>query len=76
LIVERDHPTLGRLKVVNSGLNFSRTPADIYGLPPFLGEHNHDVLSGLLGLADADIEKLTQSGILYRDPRSDAGKSP
>jgi crotonobetainyl-CoA:carnitine CoA-transferase CaiB-like acyl-CoA transferase len=73
LIVEREHPTLGRLKVVNSGLKFSRTPADIYGTPPFLGEHNHEVLSGLLGLGDDEVEQLTQSGVLYRDPRSDFG---
>lgn len=71
LIVERDHPTLGRLKVVNSGLNFSRTPADIYGLPPFLGEHNDEVLRDLLGIDEASIAALNEAGILYRDPRVD-----
>ena len=72
LIVEREHPTLGRMKVVNSGLHFSRTPADIYGHPPFLGEHNAEVLGELLGKSEAEISALTEARLLYRDPRADA----
>lgn len=74
LVVERDHPTLGRMKVVNSGLNFSKTPADIYGHPPFLGEHNEEILTGLLGMDAEEVAKLTSSKLLYRDPRSDSVK--
>lgn len=32
--------------------------------PPTLGEHNREILGGVLGLSDADIEKLTREGII------------
>lgn len=35
LLIEREHPTLGKMTIVNSGLNFSRTAADPTGLPHF-----------------------------------------
>jgi crotonobetainyl-CoA:carnitine CoA-transferase CaiB-like acyl-CoA transferase len=70
LLVEREHPTLGKMLVVNSGLHFSRTPADIKGHPPFLGEHNEEVLEGLLGLPASEVKRLTETGVLYQDPRS------
>jgi crotonobetainyl-CoA:carnitine CoA-transferase CaiB-like acyl-CoA transferase len=69
LLVERHHSTLGPMTVVNSGLNFSRTDADPPGQPPFLGEHNREILEGLLGMAPADVAKLTAAKVLYEDPR-------
>lgn len=71
LLVERVHPTLGPMTVVNSGLHFSETPADIEGLPPFLGEHNREVLCGLLGMAEDEVKAMEASGLLYRDSRAD-----
>lgn len=70
ILVDRDHPTLGRMRVMNSGLHFSRTAADIHGHPPFLGEHNRDVLEGLLGLPQDRIDQLSAAGVLYHDPRA------
>jgi CoA:oxalate CoA-transferase len=75
ILVERDHPTLGKMTVMNSGLHFSRTPADIYGHPPFLGEHNEELLEDLLGLDHDTVKKLTKSGVLYQDSRSSAARS-
>jgi crotonobetainyl-CoA:carnitine CoA-transferase CaiB-like acyl-CoA transferase len=69
LLIEREHPTLGKMLVVNSGLNFSKTPSDPPGHPPFLGEHNREVLEKVLGLAPDRIKQLTDTGVLYEDPR-------
>jgi len=69
LLVEREHPTLGKMEVVNSGLNFSRTRGDPPGYPPFLGEHNAEILKDLLGISAQDVEELTKAGVLYQDPR-------
>jgi crotonobetainyl-CoA:carnitine CoA-transferase CaiB-like acyl-CoA transferase len=70
LLVDRQHSTLGPMKVVNSGLNFSRTEADPPGQPPFLGEHNREILEDLLGMSSADVTRLTESKVLYEDPRA------
>jgi crotonobetainyl-CoA:carnitine CoA-transferase CaiB-like acyl-CoA transferase len=69
LLVEREHPTLGKMEVVNSGLNFSRTRGDPPGHPPFLGEHNAAILKDLLSISAQDVEELTKAGVLYQDPR-------
>jgi crotonobetainyl-CoA:carnitine CoA-transferase CaiB-like acyl-CoA transferase len=37
--------------------------------PPTLGEHNHDVLTELCGLTDADLERLTTQGVIGNRPR-------
>jgi crotonobetainyl-CoA:carnitine CoA-transferase CaiB-like acyl-CoA transferase len=39
-------------------------PFPIRSAPPTLGEHNREILSGLLGLSDADIEQLARDGII------------
>jgi crotonobetainyl-CoA:carnitine CoA-transferase CaiB-like acyl-CoA transferase len=37
--------------------------------PPTLGEHNHEVLTELCGLTDADLERLTTLGVIGNRPR-------
>lgn len=69
LVIEREHPTLGKVLTVNSGLNFSRTPADPIGHPPFLGEHNREILAELLELPQDRIRELMERGVLYEEPR-------
>jgi crotonobetainyl-CoA:carnitine CoA-transferase CaiB-like acyl-CoA transferase len=39
-------------------------PYPIRSAPPTLGEHNREILGGVLGLSDADIEQLTREGII------------
>jgi crotonobetainyl-CoA:carnitine CoA-transferase CaiB-like acyl-CoA transferase len=71
LLVDRVHPTLGPMQVVSSGLHFSATASDPPGLPPFLGEHNNEILEGLLGYGRDDVRRLTEAGVLYQDSRVD-----
>ena len=69
LLIEREHPTLGKMLVVSSGLNFSKTPTDPPGYAPFLGEHNREILQELLAIDVERIKQLTDDGVLYDDPR-------
>jgi crotonobetainyl-CoA:carnitine CoA-transferase CaiB-like acyl-CoA transferase len=64
-----DHPVVGRHKV--SGVPFRlssyrgpwfRTP------PPLLGQHNREILQGILGLSDARIEELRRNRIIGERP--------
>jgi len=58
MIVEVPHPKIGGLKVPNSPIKLSRTPAEVKLPPPELGEHTGTVLSALLGMSDAEIASL------------------
>ncbi|MBO4223704.1 CaiB/BaiF CoA-transferase family protein [Bradyrhizobium neotropicale] len=42
----------------------SAHPFPIRRIPPTLGEHNHEILSGMLGLSEAEIEQLERDGII------------
>jgi crotonobetainyl-CoA:carnitine CoA-transferase CaiB-like acyl-CoA transferase len=42
----------------------SSKPFAIRSAPPTLGEHNYEILGGLLGLSEAEIIKLTRDGII------------
>ena len=70
LLVSFDHPRLGPMQVVNSGLRFSATSADVHGLPPYLGEHNHEIVVDIAGLDAEQYQALCEQGVLYRDERA------
>jgi crotonobetainyl-CoA:carnitine CoA-transferase CaiB-like acyl-CoA transferase len=42
----------------------SNEPFAIRSAPPTLGEHNHEILGGLLGLSEAEIAQLARDGII------------
>lgn len=72
MLVSFDHPRLGRMEVVNSGLRFSATAADVHGLPPYLGEHNKEIVVELAGLDEQRYADLVDKGVLFRDERAGA----
>jgi crotonobetainyl-CoA:carnitine CoA-transferase CaiB-like acyl-CoA transferase len=39
-------------------------PFAIRTAPPTLGEHNYEILGGLLGLSEAELDQLTREGII------------
>ncbi len=60
-LLEFVHPTAGPLKAIGSPLpQASKTAA----APPLLGEHTHEVLGRILGLAPAEIDGLVARGVL------------
>ncbi len=45
MVVETDHPTLGRIRTLGSALKMSETPPSVGRRAPLLGEHTREVLS-------------------------------
>lgn len=59
------HPTLGLLPLVGSPLGFlSRTPGQIHAPPPRLGEHTLELLTGVLGLSEAQVRDLEREKVV------------
>lgn len=48
MLIEMEHPVIGRLPLVGSPLKFSKTPVEYKLPPPRLGEHTDEVLKELL----------------------------
>lgn len=61
--VALDHGTLGPLAFERSGARLSATPGRISRPGPHLGEHSQAILSGILGLSDAEIQTLVEAGV-------------
>ena len=57
MVVDTDHPTLGRLKTLGSPLKLSATPPQVGRAAPRLGEHTAEVLREA-GFTDAEIDRL------------------
>ena len=57
-VVEVDHPVVGRIKLVNTPVRFSKTPHKIKNGAPMLGQHNEEILLEL-GYSQSDINDLT-----------------
>ena len=57
-VVEHEHPRQGRLTLPGIVMKLSETPGEIRRHAPLLGQDNHAVLTGLLGLTDDEIRGL------------------
>jgi crotonobetainyl-CoA:carnitine CoA-transferase CaiB-like acyl-CoA transferase len=64
LRVEVDHPLAGPTPLVASPIRLSATPVRHRVPPPLLGQHTREVLSGLLGLGDAELDRLRDQGVI------------
>ncbi len=62
--VELEHPHLGPLRFERSGLRLGDSPGAITRPGPVLGEHNREILAGILGLGEAEIEALVEAGVV------------
>ena len=63
LRVDIPHP-LGAVPTVASPMRFSATPVEYDMPPPRLGQHTREVLGGILGMEDAQIDALGARGII------------
>ncbi|MEW6452373.1 MAG: CoA transferase [Pseudomonadota bacterium] len=62
MVVEQDHPTAGKIRVVGVPVKLSETPGKVRTPAPLLGEHTEEVLRGI-GHGDK-IEALKQKKII------------
>ena len=58
-------PIAGEFQIPGMPVKTSGYPADNDYVAPLLGEHNGEVLKGILGKSDADVEALTKVGVLH-----------
>lgn len=64
LQVHLPHALGGTVPQVASPIRLSATPVEYRRAPPLLGEHTWEVLTGVLGLLDADVMKLREAGVV------------
>jgi len=62
MLVEVEHPRIGRFPLPNTPVKLSRTPGGVRGPSPLLGQDADEVLRELLGLGDAEIRRLREAG--------------
>lgn len=64
MIVELDHPQVGKHGLAGNPIKLSRTRVVIDKAAPLLGADTEDILSSRLGLSGEEILKLKESGIV------------
>jgi crotonobetainyl-CoA:carnitine CoA-transferase CaiB-like acyl-CoA transferase len=62
------HPDAGTYPFPGQPIHLSETPATFRRPAPGLGEHNREVLGGLLGMTDAELEELHAAGVIADQP--------
>ena len=63
-IISVMHPKLGQMRMQNVVPRLSATPGRVRHTGPTLGEHNADILTGLLGLDPLLVAKLHAAGVV------------
>ena len=61
--IEVDHPQMGKIRMVGSGIDLSRTPPKMDRPPPTLGEHTGEILEAL-GYDKEAIVRLKDLGVV------------
>jgi len=64
MTVEMEQPGLGRIKLMGNPIKMSETRPYPKGPAPGLGEDNRSVLTELLGLSEAELERLRREGVI------------
>jgi formyl-CoA transferase len=64
MLVEMEHPKVGKFKVVGSPLKLSETPVEYRIPPPLLGEHTEEVLRNVLGYDKEKIARLREAKVV------------
>lgn len=63
MVVEYEHPTMGRMRQFGELVHFSDTPGLIHGPPPRVGEHSRELLEEL-GFSGKDQDALKARGVV------------
>jgi crotonobetainyl-CoA:carnitine CoA-transferase CaiB-like acyl-CoA transferase len=63
MVIEVDHPKLGKVKQVGIAPKFSKTPGEVKHTGPLPGQHTEEILAGL-GYSSYEIDWLREKGAL------------
>jgi crotonobetainyl-CoA:carnitine CoA-transferase CaiB-like acyl-CoA transferase len=61
MVVETDHPVLGRIPIVNRSIRFPGAEQPVPTAPPVLGQHTDEILREILGYTAEQIEVLREA---------------
>lgn len=64
MVVETEHPVLGRIPIVNRSIKFPGDAQPVPTAPPVLGQHTDEILQDILGLSEERIEALRASKVV------------
>jgi succinate---hydroxymethylglutarate CoA-transferase len=64
LVTEVNHHTCGPIKLVNTPVKYSESTPGVRTAPPTLGQHSNEILKGVLGYSDADVDSLRTEGVV------------
>ncbi len=67
-LIEAEHPDLGPLHMQAPCPRLSANPGSVRSLGPGHGEHNDEVLGGLLGLSTDALDELRRAGVVAGEP--------
>ena len=67
MLPEVQHHTFGNVRLANSPVKLSRTPAGIRGTSPDMGQHSREVLSEMLGLDASVLEDLVGRKVVWEE---------
>ena len=63
-LIEVEHPSMGRLREVNTPVRFSGEARAEHEAAPLMGAHTESILNGVLGYPDSRIEELRLRGVI------------
>jgi crotonobetainyl-CoA:carnitine CoA-transferase CaiB-like acyl-CoA transferase len=66
MIVEQDHPVLGRVRMPNLPFRFSDCDTSPRSVAPLMGQHNR-AIAVKLGYSAAEIDAMVQDGVLHAE---------
>jgi crotonobetainyl-CoA:carnitine CoA-transferase CaiB-like acyl-CoA transferase len=75
MVVEQDHPLLGRIKLPNLPFRFSGSDTSPSGPAPLLGQHNREIAAGA-GYSAGQIDAMVADGVLYAEASCDRLPKP
>jgi CoA:oxalate CoA-transferase len=64
MIIDVEQTISGKVKVPGSVFKLSRAPGDVSSPAPYLGEHNNDVYSDMLGYSEQELADLASNGVI------------
>ncbi|CAO3440783.1 CaiB/BaiF CoA transferase family protein [Azospirillum endophyticum] len=67
MVVEQDHPVLGRIRMPNLPFRFSDCDTTPRSVAPLMGQHNRDIAAGL-GYSAEEIAAMERDGVLHAEP--------
>jgi crotonobetainyl-CoA:carnitine CoA-transferase CaiB-like acyl-CoA transferase len=74
MVVEIDHPIIGRMKTIGLPLKSTGDLTAIHKPAPWLGQHSDEVLRAI-GYSSADITALFESDVVYDKHRAKAASA-